>query len=217
MCVRHSMGCVYYMWQLVFVDIINDKTEFYIDIINWTWYIHVMIDIWPYSWPKIWYYNRLISLFFKLRILCHCNTWDILIDVVSYNLLITVLFMLFSYPVYLHDSIIVYSHVICMCTFLSFYTLIGSFWLPGFAHPGIWLLHFVNQVFEEEHTHFEEPEFFLLDHPISVSLLTYSYWFFNSLCFGLSFYSISIIHGILSCVEIICHIAVIFNAFIVDW
>jgi len=49
-----------------------------------------------------------------------------LIDVVSYYLLGTVLFILFLYPKHLHDSIIVWSHDICTCTLPLFYTLIGS-------------------------------------------------------------------------------------------
>jgi len=32
MCTRRSMGCVYGMWQSMFADIINNKTESYIDI-----------------------------------------------------------------------------------------------------------------------------------------------------------------------------------------
>jgi len=86
-----------------------------------------MIDTWLYSWLNIWYYNRLISLLLKLGITCYhniCTIW--LIFIAPYSLLITVLFMSFSYPVYLYDSIIVCSHVICTCIFSLFYTLIGS-------------------------------------------------------------------------------------------
>ena len=43
-----------------------------------------------------------------------------LIFIVLYYLLITILFMLFSYPVYFHGSSIVCSHDICSCTFLHF-------------------------------------------------------------------------------------------------
>ena len=169
MCSKRSMGCVYCMWQLVFADIINNKTEFYIDIINWTWYIHVMIDAWLYSLPNIWSYNRLISLFFKLHIVYHCNTWDILIDVVSYNLLITILFMLFPYLIYLHDSIIICSHVICTCTFPLFYTH-WEFWLPEFTHPGIWVFLLLSR-------HSKSTESLLLDRSNSLVQFLSSFLF----------------------------------------
>jgi len=87
-----------------------------------------------------------------------------LIDVVSYYLFITVLFMLFSYPVHLHDSIIVWSHDICMCTIPTFLHTHWEFWLSRFTHPDIWLLYFIDQVFGKELMHYEEPEFSLLDH-----------------------------------------------------
>ena len=148
MCSRHSTRCVYCMWQSAFADIINKKAESYFDIIDWTWYIHVMIDTWLYSWPDVLYYNRLISLFLKLHIVCHCNTWDMLIDDVSYYLLITVLFMLFSYSVHLHDSIIVWSHDICTCTFPFFTHSLGIL-TPCICTSRYMGISFTEQTFEE--------------------------------------------------------------------
>jgi len=110
--------------------------------------MHVIIDTLLYSWPDIWYYNRLISLFITLRIVCHYNSWDMLIDVVSYYLLITVLFMLFSYPVHLQDSIIVWSHDICTCTFPFFTHLLGI--LTPWIYTSRYIrIAFTKQVFEE--------------------------------------------------------------------
>ena len=55
MCNRRSMGYVYYTWQLVFADIINnEKLNSYIDIINWTWHLPACYDRhWLYSWPEV--------------------------------------------------------------------------------------------------------------------------------------------------------------------
>ena len=101
MCNRRSMGCVYYRCQLVFADIINNKTESYIDIVDWTWYIHVMIDTW----------HLIVYL-----------TWHILYCVLS-----TLLFIYFMYvtshPVYFYSSIVVIcTHCLCTCTFPFYFT-----------------------------------------------------------------------------------------------
>jgi len=126
MCSRRSMGCVYYGWQMVFVDIINNKTESYIDIVDWTWYIHVMTDTW----------HLIIYL-----------TWHIL-----YCVLFTLLFIYFIHTIFY--SSIYYHHmltVICTCTFHFILHIHWEFWLPKFAHPSLYML-FTDQVFGEDHT-----------------------------------------------------------------
>jgi len=50
------------------------------------------------------------------------------------------------YPVYSYSSIIECSQVICTCTFSWFYTLIGSFWLTGFAHPCLYILPYWSDI-----------------------------------------------------------------------
>ena len=52
------MGCVYYRWQLVFADIINNKLKSHIEIVDWTWYTddckHLIIPTnWLYTWHPI--------------------------------------------------------------------------------------------------------------------------------------------------------------------
>ena len=63
-------------------------------------------------------------------------------------LLVTVLFMLFSYPVHLHDSIIVWSHDICTCTFPFFTRLLGVL-TPWICTSRYMSIFFTEQVSEE--------------------------------------------------------------------
>jgi len=106
---RRSMGCVHYRWQLMFADTINNKTESYIDIIDWTWYIHVIID----SWHLIEYL-----------------TWHILYCLLSTLPLIYFIHVT-SYPVYFYSSIVVIcTHCFCTYTFPFYFTHWVNFWRP---------------------------------------------------------------------------------------
>jgi len=99
-----------------------------------------------------------------------------LIFIVTYSLLIAILFMLFFLSSTSSWSI-VWSHDVCTYTIPSFLQTHWKFWLYRFAYPGIWLLHFIDQVFREKLKHYEEPKFPLLDHPFLVSYRTFFYSF----------------------------------------
>ena len=98
-----------------------------------------------------------------------------LIFIVPYSLLIITLFMSFSYPVHLHDSIIVWSHDICTCTFpfiLTHYLGVLTSWI---CIPDLWLF-IADHVFEEDHRHIEEPRVFSIWLPVLL-LNFYLCWF----------------------------------------
>ena len=125
-----------------------------------------------------------------------------------YCLLIPVLFMIF-----LIQHILYYQyHTMFTCVPFPYFYTHWEFWLPEFTHPGLWLLHFINQVYEEIVLS-EEYGVSLLDHRIlwyntclpfhSVDFLWFSIYILDSIVVLL------IIHGIiLSCVGIICNITV---------
>jgi len=119
-----------------------------------------------------------------------------LIVIVLYYLLIIILFMSFSNPVHLHDSIIVWLHDICICTFPFILHTHWEVWLHGFAHPGSCIFYIADQVFGEDHPPYEELEFPYLVIPSQyIVTLFYSYrsfWFLHW-TFVLFFYSYAII------------------------
>ena len=91
-----------------------------------------------------------------------------------------------------------------------FYTLIGSFLTPQFAYPDSCIFYFADQVFGENHTHYEDAR-------SSLCQMTQFWYLFmpfilvDSL-YGLNFYSILIIHGILYYVQkFICRVDVILS------
>jgi len=65
-----------------------------------------------------------------------------------YQIMLSFNFYFFSV---LYIGIILCSHRICMCTIFSFYTLIGSFELPGFAHPGLNMLPYWTSIWRGSH------------------------------------------------------------------
>ena len=120
---------------------------------------------------------------------------------ILYYLLITILFMQFLYLVYFYGSNIVCSHDICMCTFPYFTHSLGVFWLPWICTSRS---KDVSLCGSGIYMHYEELRILLLDRSALVSFLhfIFSHIFLDSLYFGLSMYSIWIIHIIvISCVR----------------
>ena len=90
MCGRRSMGYVYYMWQLVFTDIINNKLFIIYCKLTcdhlWYWfhdrhyYVHAMIDTWLYSRPDCTYGSGIDCHFCSLMLcrpflICYIFLW----------------------------------------------------------------------------------------------------------------------------------------------
>jgi len=134
--------------------LIDKKTESYIDIVDWTWYIHVMIDTWLHSWPDL--------------------------DILFCYWLPLLLSVMFSYyfsliPVYI---IIIYDHTIYARAPSSlFYTLIGSLSDdPAFACLDR-MLYFIIQVFDETVHVVRRWSLSLLDYQYSCSFIHIIFWF----------------------------------------
>ena len=161
------MGSVYYGWQLVFAYIIDDKTETYIDIVDWTGYIHVIIDIWLCSWPD-WTSDFVTDCPYCFPFIFAC-----------YFSLITIYIF------------IICSYVICTCTFpfiLTHSVGVLTPWICIFRSLHVILLiRYLERIIGNSRS----PEFSLFDYPIWVLFLVFTvYWCWFSISSGLSlFYS----------------------------
>jgi len=120
---------------------------------------------------------RLTSLLCKLCIVCYRNLRDILIVIILDYIISRFRFYSWDpYLVYFYSNIVICSHVICTCTFFSFYTLIECFLTPldfqvygyFFGWAGIW----------GDNVYLRSAESHLLDHPDSLIL----FMFFFSFC-----------------------------------
>jgi len=106
------MGCTYYMWQLVFADIVNKKTK----ILHWhrrhsiyTCYDrHLTPDCIP-DWP----------ILFKLSVTCYPSTCNMPIDILVYSIVSTLLFCSYYFltKICFYSCITICLHVIRTCTF----------------------------------------------------------------------------------------------------
>ena len=98
----------------------------------------------PWYSPGIWYYNRLILLLLKLGI--------VVIMILVIRWLIVILLYYFLVPFYSYYFLIQYIFMVYygMLTWYSYAPFLflhthGEFWLPEFAHPGIWVLHLLSR------------------------------------------------------------------------
>ena len=145
------------------------KLKSYIDFVNWTWYICLIVDIWLYQWPDCIPDTRLDIWF--------CIHW------LFYYLCLICYFCFI--PVYMFHSLLIF---ICTCTFP--FILIHSL---GVLTPWICISRygcFIYLIrFQWDRTCCEDTEFSLFDFWYSYFLISaIVLWF---LYIRLSFYSIS--------------------------
>jgi len=108
-CSRRSMGCVYWMWQLVFADIVNNnKLSILYCVIVFTytgidtWYMHAMVD----TWLNPLFYYRLSSLLFIYFL--HVITFIM-------NLLVYIILHYITFPHFTHSLGVFWLLWICIC------------------------------------------------------------------------------------------------------
>jgi len=137
--------------------------------------------------------------------------------IVLYYLLITILFMLFLYLVHLHDSTIVWSHDICVCTFLHFTHSLGAsnsldlhIQVYDYCIP---LIRYLGRI-----THIiRSPMFSLFDQGIILVSFYFQYFFWFSIVWT-PYCSIWFILGIMSsCEEIYMLYCSGYHVIIIDW
>ena len=139
------MGCVYYRWQLVSADLINNDKLF------------IVYCDWLYP-PDMYFRTTPAStLDYSTNWLIYCSfIFDMLFQ---------------SYPVYFCPSML--THYMHVHLPLYFYTLIWSSDSLN-LHIQVYVCYLTNQAFGEDRRHLEESEFFYLI-VLSRYLLTFIY------------------------------------------
>ena len=121
------------MWQLMFTDIINNNELSIIycdDCVPLNMY--AMSDTWWYTWPDCILDSSTDCLYYYSYMLLHCWWSDCFI--IIFYFITSYTHALFPHFLHIH---------------WEFWLPVQEFWLLGFAHPGIWVFVFTEQVSEE--------------------------------------------------------------------
>ena len=123
MCSRHSMRCVYCMWQLMFIDIINNN-ELSIMYCDWLCSPYTCLLCWTldgtYDLIIHWTLalNDFIQLIYRLWHLTLPHSFRVIRYHIVYSYAVCHS-VLHAWPFHYY---IVFHHIICTCTFLFIFT-----------------------------------------------------------------------------------------------